>query len=120
MVQNMTNETALFYLLSNNHVNEIIAYDFDFEYEELRDWYTSFLKTLSLRLNESTVQFFYNERANSFPLYIEGLKYVNHPEGMVRIAMRTLTLNVYRVEDDSMRRFVLNAENVRQKDCKIV
>jgi protein CLEC16A len=30
-------------------------------------------------------------------LYTEALKFFNHDEGMVRIAVRTLTLNVYKV-----------------------
>lgn len=31
-----------------------------------------------------------------FPLYTEAVKFFNHRESMVRIAVRTLTLNVYR------------------------
>ncbi len=44
-------------------------------------------------------QFFFNEAANDFPLYTEGLQFFNHPESMVRIAVRTLTLNVFRCDD---------------------
>jgi hypothetical protein len=119
MVQNIGNETALYYLLSNNHINELISYPYDFEVEELRDWYTSFLKTLSLRLNESTIQFFFNERTQRFPLYLRALNFVHHEEGMVRIAMRTLTLNVYRVPDVPMRKFILNPENIKYFDTLI-
>jgi hypothetical protein len=46
LIQNMTNETAVYYLLSNNHINDIIVYSFDFSHEELRDWFASFLKVL--------------------------------------------------------------------------
>jgi hypothetical protein len=119
MVQNIGNETALYYLLSNNHINELISYPYDFEMEELRDWYASFLKTLSLRLNESTIQFFFNERTQKFPLYLRALNFVHHREGMVRIAMRTLTLNVYKVPDAPMRKFILNPENIKYFDTLI-
>ena len=107
LVQNMTNETAVYYLLSNNHINDIIRYGFDFSCEELQDWFASFLKALSLRLNTKTVQFFFNQPRATFPLYTRALDFVNHQEPMVRIAMRTLTLNVYRVQDDAMRAFLL-------------
>lgn len=40
--------------------------------------------------------FFPQQQKNDFPLYTEGIKFFNHPEGMVRIAVRTLTLNVYK------------------------
>ncbi|XP_014233593.1 protein CLEC16A homolog isoform X2 [Trichogramma pretiosum] len=106
LFENIRNETSLYYLLSNNHVNSIIVHKFDFSDEEVMAYYISFLKTLSLKLNAHTIHFFYNEHTNDFPLYTEAIKFFNHSEGMVRIAVRTLTLNVYRVEDASMLRFI--------------
>ena len=84
------------YLLSNNHVNSIIVHKFDFSDEEVMAYYISFLKTLSLKLNPHTIHFFFNEHTNDFPLYTEAIKFFNHNEKMVRIAVRTLTLNVFR------------------------
>lgn len=49
------------YLLSNNHVNSIIVHKFDVSDEEVMAYYISFLKTLSLKLNNHTIHFFYNE-----------------------------------------------------------
>ncbi|GBP90940.1 Protein CLEC16A homolog [Eumeta japonica] len=46
------------------------------------------------------------QHTKDFPLYTEAIKFFNHPESMVRIAVRTLTLNVYRVQDASMLRFI--------------
>lgn len=106
LFENIRNETSLYYLLSNNHVNSIIVHKFDFSDEEVMAYYISFLKTLSLKLNAHTIHFFYNEHTNDFPLYTEAIKFFNHTEGMVRIAVRTLTLNVYRVEDTSMLAFI--------------
>ena len=48
------------------------------------------------------------QHTNDFPLYTEAIKFFNHSESMVRIAVRTLTLNVYKVEDDSMLKFVID------------
>ncbi|XP_074099103.1 C-type lectin domain containing ema isoform X4 [Cotesia typhae] len=109
LFENIRNETSLYYLLSNNHVNSIIVHKFDFSDEEVMAYYISFLKTLSLKLNAHTIHFFYNEvnkHTKDFPLYTEAIKFFNHSEGMVRIAVRTLTLNVYRVEDASMLAFI--------------
>ncbi|CAG9865200.1 unnamed protein product [Phyllotreta striolata] len=106
LFENIRNETSLYYLLSNNHVNSIIVHKFDFSDEEVMAYYISFLKTLSLKLNAHTIHFFYNEHTNDFPLYTEAIKFFNHPESMVRIAVRTLTLNVYKVDDTSMLAFI--------------
>ncbi|XP_018901977.2 protein CLEC16A homolog isoform X2 [Bemisia tabaci] len=108
LFENIRNETSLYYLLSNNHVNSIIVHKFDFSDEEVMAYYISFLKTLSLKLNVHTVNFFYNVHTNDFPLYTEAIKFFNHPESMVRIAVRTLTLNVYKVGDKSMLSFIRN------------
>lgn len=86
------------YLLSNNHVNSIIILKLDFSDEEVLAYYISFLKTLSFKLNKHTIHFFYNEHLRDFPLYTEAIKFFNHSESMVRIAVRTLTLNVYKGE----------------------
>lgn len=106
LFENIKNETSLYYLLSNNHVNSIIVHKFDFDNEEVMAYYISFLKTLSLKLNNHTVHFFFNEHTADFPLYTEAIKFFNHPEKMVRIAVRTLTLNVFRVREKAMIRFI--------------
>lgn len=106
LFENISHETSLYYLLSNNHVNSIIVHKFDFSDEEIMAYYISFLKTLSLKLNNHTVHFFYNEHTNDFALYTEAIKFFNHPESMVRIAVRTITLNVYKVDNQPMLHYI--------------
>ncbi|KAM6914235.1 protein CLEC16A isoform 3-T3 [Lycodopsis pacificus] len=106
LFENISHETSLYYLLSNNHVNSIIVHKFDFSDEEIMAYYISFLKTLSLKLNTHTVHFFYNEHTNDFALYTEAIKFFNHPESMVRIAVRTITLNVYKVDNRHMLHYI--------------
>jgi len=107
LIQNIRRDTSLYYLFSNNYVNQLISTQFDWNDEEILGYYISFLKSLALRLNAETVKFFFNERAQLFPLYIEALRFFSHRDGMVRAAVRALTLQVYRIEDEAMRKFVL-------------
>ncbi|BFZ02816.1 hypothetical protein BsWGS_05855 [Bradybaena similaris] len=106
LFENISNETSLYYLLSNNHINSIIVHKFDFSDEEVMAYYISFLKTLSLKLNKHTIHFFYNEHTNDFALYTEAIKFFNHHESMVRIAVRTITLNVFKVDDKAMLSYI--------------
>ncbi|XP_028967494.1 protein CLEC16A [Galendromus occidentalis] len=106
LFENIRQDTSLYYLLSNNHVNSIIEHRFDFSDEEVMAYYISFIKTLSLKLTSHTIHFFYNEHTNDFPLYTEAIKFFKHSESMVRIAVRTLTLNVFRVNDVAMQKFI--------------
>ena len=108
LVQNISNPTYLFYLLSNNHINEIICYGFDFQDEDVLAQYSSFVKMLSLMLDENTIQFMFDGRQASFPLYTESVKLLDSAEGMVRTHMRVLVLNVFRMADDAMSHFILS------------
>ncbi|CAH8666278.1 unnamed protein product [Dicrocoelium dendriticum] len=106
LFENISNKTAVYYLLSNNHTNEIITHRFDFSDEEVVAYYISFLKTLSLRIDSHTINFFYLEQRREFDLYVEAIKLFCHPESMVRIAVRTITLNIHRVKDESALEFL--------------
>lgn len=96
MILNIKNETSIFYLFSNNHLNNILQLDFDFTDEEVLAFYISFLKSISLKLNPRTIHFFFqkadNGVASSFPLYTEAIRFVGNKEGMVRAAVRQKSL----------------------------
>ena len=108
LFENTHKETSIYFLMSNDHVTSILSYPFDFTNEENLAYYISFLKTLSMKLNKHTIHLFYNEvkHLSNFPLYTEAIKFFDHPESMVRIAVRTLTLNVFRVDNKDMLNFI--------------
>jgi hypothetical protein len=83
LLQSLNSPEAVFFLLSNNHINLLINHNFDFTDEEVASYYVSFLKSISLRLNVSTVQLFFNASTKEFPLFVEATKFFDHPESMV-------------------------------------
>eukprot|EP00762_Andalucia_godoyi_P004110 ANDGO_06325.mRNA.1 Protein CLEC16A homolog len=98
LVQNTGNETSLYYLLSQNNINEFIGmHGFDFEDEEVLAHYVTFLKILSFKLNTRTLQFFFFPNDSRFPLYTEAIRFFRHEEAMIRASVRTIALNVFRV-----------------------
>ena len=106
LINCVKNETSLYYLLSNNYINEIIIYPHDFSNDEgegLCDQFVSFLKTLSLKLNVQTVQFFFIERTGAFPLLSKAIELLHSNEPMVRTAAQATVLNVYQVKNDAKR-----------------
>eukprot|EP00127_Corallochytrium_limacisporum_P004897 Clim_evm41s191 gene=Clim_evmTU41s191 len=108
LFENTKSATSVYFLLSNNHINDIITHDFDVGDDEILAYYISFLKSLSLRLDATTIHFFFNEHLKDFPLYTEAIKFFNHSERMVRIAVRTIALNVFKVDSKPMREFIVS------------
>ncbi|KAG1706476.1 hypothetical protein DVH05_001625 [Phytophthora capsici] len=117
LVQNIATRTSLYYILSNNHVNRLLECPFAVESDDdVRDWYVTLLKALSLRLNEETVQFFLDTQLDGedfrFPLYARALRFGRCNETMVKVAVKTLTLNVLKVPDARVRSFVLHYDDL--------
>ncbi|CAM8891940.1 unnamed protein product [Rhodiola kirilowii] len=109
MIQNLKSEHAIYYMFSNEHINFLITYPFDFNNEELLSYYISFLRAISGKLDKNTISLLVktqNEDVISFPLYVEAIRFAFHEEGMIRIAVRALTLNVYHVGDDSVNKYI--------------
>ncbi|TVU13481.1 hypothetical protein EJB05_40540 [Eragrostis curvula] len=112
MIQNLRNEHSIYYIFSNEHINFLITYPFDFRIDEMLSYYISFLRAISGKLNKNTISLLVktkNDDVISFPLYAEALKFAFHEDSMIRVAIRTLTLNVYHVGDESVNRFVSRA-----------
>ncbi|KAL3830141.1 hypothetical protein ACJIZ3_018943 [Penstemon smallii] len=112
MIQNLKSEHSIYYMFSNEHVNDLITYSFDFRNEELLSYYISFLRAISGKLNKDTISLLVkteNDEVVSFPLYVEAIRFAFHEESMIRTAVRALTLNVYHVGDDAVNRFVSRA-----------
>ncbi|KAF8400228.1 hypothetical protein HHK36_013525 [Tetracentron sinense] len=109
MIQNVKSEHAIYYIFSNEHINNLITYSFDFRNEELLSHYISFLRAISGKLNKNTISLLVktqNDEVVSFPLYVEAMRFAFHEENMIRTAVRALTLNVYHVGDECVNRYV--------------
>ncbi|XP_031478821.1 protein TRANSPARENT TESTA 9 isoform X1 [Nymphaea colorata] len=109
MIQNLKSEHAIYYIFSNEHINSLITYPFDFRNEELLSYYISFLRAISGKLDKNTISLLVktdNDEVVSFPLYTEAIKFAFHEENMVRIAVCALTLNVYHVGDEHVNRYI--------------
>ena len=101
-MQNISQETKRYYILCHPFLNKLIEFDFNFYDEELVDIYVSFIKSLALLLNENSIQFFYNQKNKHFPLLVMAMKFANHPETMVKNAVRIINLTVYKINDKKL------------------
>ncbi|XP_024459613.1 protein TRANSPARENT TESTA 9 isoform X3 [Populus trichocarpa] len=109
MIQNMDSEYAIYYCLSNDYVNNIITHPYKFDGGDLAQYYISFLRSVSNKINGDTLCLLvkvHGDAVVSFPLYSEALKFAQHGEKMIQTAIRALTLNIYNVSDDMVYQFI--------------
>ncbi|KAJ2410337.1 Protein CL16A [Coemansia sp. RSA 2530] len=99
-------------LLGNGFVNDLIGAPVDFDCEEVLAYYVAFLKALSLKLTSSTIRYFFinlDDEPPRFPLFTTAIALFDHPDSMVRVAVRAITLNVIRINDPDALEFLLGA-----------
>ena len=96
---NIKNKPSLYYLFSNNLLNKIISKDYSKNDDEFLSYYVNFLKSLSLLIDETSIQLFYIEKNNSFPLVENILKFFNHKDSMIRNVVRNTVMNILRVKN---------------------
>jgi protein CLEC16A len=92
LIVNIKNPTTLYFIFSNNFINQIISQDYDGNDYEFVCYYINFIKSLAQKIDLNTLQFFFQEQYNSFQLLQCSLKYYNHSDSMVRTTVRNIVL----------------------------
>ena len=93
LILTITNKASLFYIFSNNFINNIITNDdIQESSEDFLSFYVNFLKSLSLKIDENTIQLFFQKEKNSFPLLENALKLYNNDDSMIKNVVRNIFL----------------------------
>ena len=107
LIENITNKVLIYYLLSNNFINNIICHNNFINYDNnYLITYVNFLKILSMRLNKTTLQFLFREDVNSFPLLENALKLYNHPDSLIRDEIKNIFLNILKIDYIPLSRYI--------------
>nr|XP_043628478.1 protein TRANSPARENT TESTA 9 isoform X2 [Erigeron canadensis] len=109
MIQNLKSDHSIYYLFSNEHINFLVTYSFDFRNEELLHHFISFIRAISVKLNKNTISLLVKtekEEIVAFPLYVEAIRFAFHEDGMIRTAVRSSTLHIYHVGDVYVNKYI--------------
>ncbi len=98
LISNLRNTQSIFFLFSNNFINEIISTDFDKSDGDFLYYYVNFIKSLVLKIDETTIQFFYHKEMCSFPLLENCLKLYNNPDTMINNVIRNNFLTILKIK----------------------
>lgn len=96
LAQCLKSDENFFQFLSQNHVNSVIACEFTElvgDREEILAHLVSLIKTLSLRLTEDVIYFFFD--GSQFALYDRSVRLFDSPDSLVRATVRSVILQVH-------------------------
>jgi hypothetical protein len=118
LVQNINNDQVI-NLIIVHYMKDIIKYRFDLDDEDQVNLYISLLRSLSLRLNDKTVELFFqppqesdklsgSASAEAFPLFTRAIEFLDPQKFDIqqRISIRIITLKVFAVNHPPMRQFL--------------
>ena len=94
LILNIKNTTTLYYIFSNNFLNNIFSNDYERYDDDFLSYYVNFLKSLSLKIDNTTIQFFFQKQFFSFPLLESSLKLYNHSDPMIKNTVRNILLTI--------------------------
>ncbi|KAK7200886.1 hypothetical protein NESM_000147400 [Novymonas esmeraldas] len=106
LLQNLSRAPSLYYVCSNNHINRMVAVEFDMHDDEFVSLYVSFLKSLALRCTPDTVQFFFDVQDGAFPLWDRAVRLLGSEDAMVRTAAKQIIVTVAQLQDSAVSAFV--------------
>ena len=98
LISNLRNKQSIYFLFSNNFINAIISADFDKSDGDFLYYYVNFIKSLVLKIDETTIQFFYHKQICSFPLLENCLKLYNNPDTMINNVVRNNFLTILKIK----------------------
>ncbi|KAG5467038.1 hypothetical protein LSCM1_01218 [Leishmania martiniquensis] len=106
MLQNLSRASSIYYMCSNNHINRMVAVEFDIHDDGFVSMYVSFLKSLALRCTPSTVQFFFDGQGRAFPLWDRAVRLLGSEDAMVRTAAKQIIVTIAQLQDAAVSDFV--------------
>lgn len=92
LILNVSTQTTLYFIFSNNFINQIISQDYSKYDDEFIAYFINFIKSLSLKIDTTTIQFFFHEQYNSFPLIQSSMRFYNHSDSMIKTTVRNILL----------------------------
>ena len=109
MLISINNKIILYYILSNNFINKIIKSinnELIKSTEDFLSHYVNFLKSISLKIDLTTVQFFFMEINGSFPLLESALSLYNYQDKMIQGVSRFILLTMLKLNSPQLTEYI--------------
>lgn len=109
LIININNRVILYYILSNNFINKIIKSintDFIKSDEDFLSYYVNFLKSISLKIDLTLLQFFFMPQTGSFPLLESALSLYNNQDKMIQSVIKNVFLIMLKLKHEQLINYI--------------
>ena len=93
LILTINNKNSLYFIFSKNFINKLITNDdIRNSNEDFLSYYVNFLKSLSMKIDSTTIQLFYLKEKQSFPLLENAMIFYNNDDSMIRNVIKNIFL----------------------------
>ena len=76
--------------------------------EEYLTYQINFIKSLTLKININSLNYFYDSNINQFPILTKSLSLYNYSDPLIRNVVKNIFLAIIKIEDKNLREFLIS------------
>ena len=90
-----------------NIIDKLISLDTK-KNEEYLTYQVNFIKSLTLKMNINSLNYFYDNNINQFPILTKSLSLYNHSDPLIRNVVKNIFLAIIKIENKELREFLIS------------
>ena len=90
-----------------NIIDKLISLDTK-KNEEYLTYQINFIKSLTLKMNIDSLNYFYDSNINQFPILTKSLSLYNYNDPLIRNVVKNIFLAIIKIEDNNLREFLIS------------
>ena len=97
--------------LQMNIIDKIISLSELNQKEEFLTYQINFMKSLTLKINEENLFYFFDKDINQFPILTKSFSLYNHSDPMIRNVVKNILLSIIKIKNDDLLNFMVSFPN---------
>ena len=90
-----------------NLIDKLISLDTK-KNEEYLTYQINFIKSLTLKMNINSLNYFYDSNINQFPILTKSLSLYNYSDPLIRNVVKNIFLAIIKIKNDNLREFLIS------------
>lgn len=118
LTTNIQNQDLLEYIYSKKYPTNIIGQKMNIidklisldtkKNEEYLTYQINFIKSLTLKMNINSLNYFYDSNINQFPILTKSLSLYNYSDPLIRNVVKNIFLAIIKIENKELREFLIS------------